>query len=313
MRSWRLAIARDIALLGLWLSAIAGGGCAGLMRPSRPVTAHALPATPTLDDVVTLVNDNSSRIRSLYSTDASLHVPLLPALRVNLALERPRRLRLRAETGVTGPEVDLGSNDALFWAWVRRMDPPTTFYCRHEQFSASPLRQFLPIEPDWLVEALGVSGFDPAARHSGPFPIRRGRLEIRSVFDRPDGPLTKVTVVDAAGGWVLEQHLYDGRGTRLASSTTSSQWRDPASGAVVPRRIDIQWPTTGMSARLDLRTVEVNRLGGDPALLFELPDYPGSAVVDMGDPAFRPPLAEPAQPAAAAPVAERPRRFRLFR
>lgn len=308
-----MAIARDIALLGLLLSAVAGGGCAGLVRPSRPATPHALSATPTLNDVVTLVNDNSSRIRSLYSTDASLHIPLLPALRVNLAYERPRRLRLRAETGVTGPEVDLGSNDALFWAWVRRMEPPTTFYCRHEQFSASPLRQFLPIEPDWLIEALGVDGIDPSWHTSGPFPVRRGRLELRSVLDRPDGPLTKVTVVDSAGGWVLEQHLYDGRGTRLASSMTSAQWRDPASGAVVPRRIEIQWPTTGMSARLDLRTVEVNHLGGDPALLFELPDYPGSAVVDMADPSFRPPLAAPAPPPPAAPVAERPRRFRLFR
>ncbi|HEX4149027.1 MAG TPA: hypothetical protein VHY20_08570 [Pirellulales bacterium] len=304
---------RNILLGSLLLWILGGGGCAGFIRQNRQLNSHPLPATPTLGDVVTLVNDNSGRIRSLYSTDASVHIPMLPALRVNLAMERPRRLRLRAETGVTGAEIDLGSNDTLFWAWVRRMEPPTTFYCRHDQFSASPLRQFAPVEPDWIVDALGVNGFDPAGENSGPFPIRRGRLEVRTVLRRPEGPLTKITVVDAAGGWILEQHLYDTRGTRIASSLTSSQWRDPASGAVVPRRIEIQWPTAGLSARLDLHTVEVNRLGGDPALLFELPDYPGSAVVDMGDPSFRPPLAAAPTAPAAPPVAAQPRRFRLFR
>lgn len=305
---------RAIVLLCLLPPAVFGGGCASIARNRPVVAAQPLPARPTLENVLAVVNGNSSRIRSLYSTDAALHVAMLPALRVNLALERPRRLRLRAETGVTGAEFDLGSNDTLFWSWVRRMEPPTTFYCRHDQFPTSAVRQLLPIEPDWLVDAFGLSGFDPAARHSGPFPVRRGRLEIRSVLDRPQGAMTKVTVVDATGGWILEQHLYDARGARFATSLTSSQWRDPASGAVVPRRIELQLPTLGMSARLDLRTVEVNHLGGDPALLFELPEYPGSAVVDMGDPSFRPPLAMPSsQPAAASPEASRPRRFRLFR
>jgi hypothetical protein len=258
-----------------------------------------------------VVNDNSARIRTLYSTDATVHVPMAPGLRANLALERPRKLRMRAETGLTGPELDLGSNDALFWMWVRRMEPPTTYYCRHDQFAASPLRQMVPIDPDWLVDALGVSGFDPAGQHSGPFPVRKGRIEIRTQLPRPEGTMTKITVLDAQRAWVLEQHWYDPRGTRIATSLTSNHRQDPTTGAIVPREIELQWPSAQVSVKIDLRTVAVNQLGGDPNLLFELPDYPGSGLVDMGNPGFRPPLLETATsaPVLAAP----PRRFRMFR
>ena len=95
---------------------------------------------PTLGDVVQVVNDNTAKIRSLYTTDATMTVPGAPALRANLAVERPRRLRLRAETAITGAEVDMGSNDELFWFWIRRNPPPTLYHCRHDKFASSAAR-----------------------------------------------------------------------------------------------------------------------------------------------------------------------------
>lgn len=302
----RLALWAIFVLLGA-----GGASCPRFIQQYPSVGAPVLPRTPTLAEVVTVVNQNSSRIRSLYTTDASVSAPLVPTLRAKLALERPRRFRLRAETGLTGAEFDLGSNDTLFWFWVRRLEPPAAYYCRHDQFAYSSIRRIVPVEPDWLIDALGITGFDPAGRHTGPIAVGGGRLEIRSELDRPDGAWQKVTVLDAARGYVLEQHLYDSRGTRVATSLTSKHWRDPASEAIVPRHVEIQWPATQFTLKLDLGNLQVNQLGGDPTQLFELPSYQGYRWVDMGDPRFQAPAVAPT---AFAPPELKPERnrWRLF-
>ena len=127
-----------------------------------------LPPSPTIEQVIQAVNQNNSRIQSFMTNQATLSVPGLPTLRASVAFERPWRLRLRGDTGLTGPEIDLGSNDELFWFWVRRNQPPAIFFCRHDQFAACPARQMIPIEPKWLIEALGVAELDPGLPYQGP-------------------------------------------------------------------------------------------------------------------------------------------------
>lgn len=128
-------------------------------------------------------------------------------------------------------------------------------------------------------------------------------------------PMSKVTVVDEARGFVLEQHLYDPKGVLVASAITSRHWRDPASGAIVPQAIEINWPSTHFNLKFDVRTWSVNNLQADPAQLFAMPSFPGWAVVDLGDPNFRPgvipattPVSGPASspPTGAAPTTSVP-------
>jgi hypothetical protein len=155
----------------------------------------------------------------------------------------------------------------------------------------------VPVEPEWLLEAIGLTGFDPAGQHIGPQPAGDGRLEIRTTIPRPEGTVTKVTIVDSIAGWVLEQHLYDQQGARIASSITSKHFTDPVSGVTLPKKIEIQWPATQFSMTIDMGTVVINQLGGDPAQLFELPRTGGVQLVNMADPNFHPPGAPP-QPVA---------------
>jgi len=90
-------------------------------------------------------------------------MPGAPSVGADIAVERPRRLRLRARTQLLGPELDLGSNDELFWLWAARMPDSSVFYARHDQFTTSKARQVLAIEPAWLIEALGLVQIDPAS------------------------------------------------------------------------------------------------------------------------------------------------------
>ncbi|HWB00878.1 MAG TPA: hypothetical protein VG713_20440 [Pirellulales bacterium] len=297
------------------LVASAGAGCPQVLNRYSVRGPRMLPETASLDDVVRVVNQNGAAMQSLVSTDASISATGTPALRASIALDRPRRLRVRAETTLTGQELDLGSNDELFWVWAKRMDPPAVMFCRHDQYQASAARQFLPIEPEWLVEALAATPFDPADRHSGPLPVRGGKLEIRSTRATADGSQTKITIVDAQSGWVLEQHLYDSRGARLASAMMSQHWRDPASGVTLPKRVEFQLPAAKTSFTLTLGNVQINQL--DPATpLFAMPSYPGTRLVDLADPSlqFERPVAAPVsynEPIAAPP--KQARRWRLFR
>jgi hypothetical protein len=272
------------------LVAASGASCPSLVNCYAPPVVRVLPTAPTLADVMNAVNGNSAKVTSLYTTDASIYVPGAPALRANLALERPRKFRLRADTALTGAEVDLGSNDELFWFWIRRSEPPALYFCRHDQFAASAARRIVPVEPEWLIEALGVTTLDPALRHEGPFPVGQGRLRIVTHLPGPEGGLQRVMIVDAARGWVLEQHLYDARRQPIAHATASGHTREPLSGVTLPRSVKIEWPATQFQMTIELRNVSVNQLVGDPAQLFLLPTYPGYKAVDLGDPNFRPPL-----------------------
>jgi len=276
-----------LALTGLVVPG--GASCRHLVPYNPDPLPPALPPTPTLQQIITVVNNNSSRIQSFSTDRAVLSGEGFPTLRANVVFQRPRRFRLRAELGLTGPEIDLGSNDQLFWIWVRRNEPRALYYCRHEQFAASPVRQALPIDPNWLIEALGIAEFDPALPHQGPFPLSAGRLEIRTVRETADGPTTKVTIVDGVKGVVLEQHLFDPQGQLTASAVTSQHRRDPLSGLVMPRIVDVRCPKAQFSMRIDLGNVEINRPLPNPAELWTMPGYQGWPAVDLGNPnAFTP-------------------------
>lgn len=260
-----------------------GASCHNLADQYANPTPRVLPAAASLAEVMRVVNENSSRIQSLATSDATISSPTMPmSLRATIALDRPRRFRLRAEHPLTGPEVDLGSNEELFWFWIRRQQPPALYFCRHEQFATSPLRRILPVEPAWLIEALGIVHFDPAVTHQGPAPVGAGRLRIESPCPTHYGQLTKVTFIDESRGWVVAQHLYDEQGTLIASALTSDHRRDAATDVTLPRDIEIQWPATQLTMKLRVNQWQVNTLGGN-ATYWTLPDYPGWPAVDVGN------------------------------
>lgn len=257
---------------------------------------RALPPSPSLEQVIDVVNRNNSQIGSYWTSRARLSGPGFPTLSASVAFERPLRFRLRADTALTGPELDLGSNHEHFWFWVKRNRPPAVFFCRHDQFHTGRARQMIPIDPYWLIEALGTAEFDRGLPHQGPFPASKDRLEIHTVRDTPEGPMIKSTVVDAIRGVVLEQRIYDPGGRLLASSVAAGHRRDPASGLVMPTSVDINCPPAQFSMRIDLGNVQINRLPSNPAGLWQMPNDPNLQFVDL----CRPPAASPLSPPPGA-------------
>ena len=268
-------------------------GSGATCRPSfrNPFVTNVGPPVPvvlmpgaSLDQVIAAVNQNSSRITSYQTNDASISVPGMPGiplLRGNIAVQRPGRVRLQASTAITGAEVDMGSNDELLWFWVKRNEPPALYFSRHDQFVGSAAQQLMPIEPQWLLDALGMMQFSPNDQHEPPVPRGNGTLEIRSVMQTRSGTMTKSTVVDAQTALVLEQHIYDPAGTLLASAVSSRHRYYQAMGVSLPQKVELRLPAMQTSLSIDVGNVAVNQLLQSPQL-FSMPAISGVQQVDLG-------------------------------
>jgi hypothetical protein len=279
------------ALLAVLVAAVASSGasCPGVLRGYQVGTMplpRALPPQPTLEQVIAAVHDNTQRVRSVMASQAVLAVPGVPRLSARVACEPPRRFRLQAQTSVTGPELDIGSNDDLFWLWLRQHEPKVVAFCRHDQYAQSAARRLLPIRADWMPELLGLVNFRAEDAHEGPFPLPDGRIEIRSRISAPDGELFKSTILDATTGLVAEQHLFTPTGERLASVRTSRHRVDPPSGAALPHLVEISWPASQIDFKLELAGVTTNSPAPDPGQLWQMPAYPGYEPVDLADPSI---------------------------
>jgi hypothetical protein len=253
-----------------------------------PAAPQVLMEGATRDQIIAAVNQNSSRIQSISVTGVTITIPDmlgLPLLSGNIAAERPGRFRLTAGTAVSGQEVDLGSNDELFWMWVRRNQPPAVYYCRHAQFANSNIRQVMPVEPTWLLSAIGIVDLNPADVFDGPLPSPRGpgTVELRSWMPSASGTLQRVTVIDARRAWVLEQHIYNQAGnTLLASARADTHRYYPVEQISLPERVSIEVPSASLRMTINLGAVQINQLTADRQQLWTLPTFDGYPQYDLG-------------------------------
>lgn len=317
-RSLRSAAGTRYALSFLIALSLVGCRTPSWLRRSGPdVPPVAFTALPSPAEAIAAVNANTRRVQSLQSQGATLSIPGAPAITADLAVERPRRLRLKARTQLTGPELDMGSNDELFWLWAARMPDPSVFYARHDQFAASRARQMLAVEPGWLVEALGLVEIDPATVLEGPHLAGGERIQIKTTMPASSEPYTRLLVLHHRYGWVLEQHLFDPRGQLIASARTSGHEYHAIDGVSLPRHIDVQVPQGFLRLALDVDRWSINQALVEGPATFELPrdQLSNRPFVDMADPSFVPPaaMAPPSQPVAAPRLSSRPAPTRKLR
>jgi len=262
---------------------------------------------PTMDQIIREVNGNSSQIQSFWSDDVRISGGPIPigSLTGSIDYDQPRQLRVRAGSMLAPTEVDLGSNQELFWFWARLSPTPGIFYARHNQFASSQIRQYFPFEPDWLIEAMGLTTFRMDERHQGPFDAGNGQQLVRTTRRTAAGPMTKDTTIDASTGVVVAQSLYDCRGRLLGTVYSSEHQRDPFSGLTLPHKITLVIPPAPGSdpsakpMEMDIRLgdIQINRPRFSAQNnLFTMPSYGGYQPVDICGPESPIARAMPPQP-----------------
>lgn len=292
-------------LLTLTVTWVAGGA-ACYRRP--PVAEFPPPpvifqSTPTLDEVAAAVN-RTDKITKLQTNSARVTAPSMSEtqLSASLMLERPKRFRLRGSIRpLPTTLVDLGSNEQVFWLQVPEGMRPTLYFARHNEYASQSQRMILPVDPTWLIDALGLVHIDPAQVTEGPTRRPDGQLEIRSDLPMPDGLYRRVCVIDSEAGFVTEQYLY-GHDNRLVARATAAKHRYYEEfDCSLPHQVRVELqPAAGPPLTLEMKIGDyaLNQiLSGDPNL-FAMPTDAGAQwdLARLGGPPAAPPASSNGDP-----------------
>lgn len=264
----------------LAISLLVGAGCigpGGLFRraPQAPVVFEGIPAG---DHLLATIRANSGNVRQLES-DVKVTMDGVPAGATGtLLVERPCRMRMKVGVlGMTNSGVDIGTNEEVFWIFNKSSlggQNPALYFARHDQFRSSQLQQSVPLQPGWLIEALGLIDVDSLVDVQGPFQRNDGFLELRTTIPGPRGNMNRVLAVDPRHGWIVQQAIYD-TDTRLIAWSRSSKFRYyPERQASLPGHVEMHAVgPDGQTTRIGvtLNSHNINQLYVDPALTWQMP------------------------------------------
>lgn len=294
---------RTAVWIGMTLVLFVSGGATCFRRdvvvpfPPPPIVFSE---TPTIEQLAEVVN-RTDAIRELSSNSATVEVlsmPAVPKLSTTLAIQRERNFRMRANIPVLlGAGIDLGSNDEVFWFEVPEGMSKTLYYARHEQYQRQLNRSILPVDPTWIVDALGLVHIDPAQVTYGPVPNEQGQLEVRSMISMPDGQYLRVCYIEPTAGYVTHQFLFAPDERLVATSVASNHRYYAEQLCALPHRVDLQLtPSVGppLAMRMDISSYVVNQLLSADPQQFAMPQT-ASNVVDLAN------LAPPATTTAVVP------------
>lgn len=260
-------------------------GCAGRqVVPDYPPPPTVLTAAPSLADVTAAVNRTSS-IRQLASNAASVDVtsqPGIPTLNATINLQRDRQFRLQAKLPIVlGSGLDMGSNDQVFWFEVPEGMKQVLYYAGHEAYAQQLNRAILPVDPTFVMDALGLAQIDPATVIAGPVVRADGKLEIRSNIASPSGSYQRVYMIDADAGYVTDQFVYSPSGQLIAYASASNPRFYEAEQCVLPHSVELTLtPAVGppISMRIDVGMYVTNQLLSNDPSLFVMPQSASKAV-----------------------------------
>jgi hypothetical protein len=253
--------------LGLLVVAPVLVGCnhTPLFKDQPPPAAPANAAQPSVASLVAYLNNNAQRVQSVRArVDLDCKADRQSfALGGQMACAKPRDFRLKAMV-VGQPTVDIGSNKDEFWYWISKADPPHVYKCSYKELATGKVRVPFPFQPDMVLTALGVAEYDP----KGNYQIKASPRTLELIQDTvsPTGqPVKKIVVFNrmvAAPGQpqVVAHTLRDAKGNLICQAHVQRVQVDRSTGAVLPTKVTIEWPTQKVSIKLDLLDVQVNSI-----------------------------------------------------
>ncbi len=302
-RASGVCIHRHLATWALTLGTIWVAGGATCYRQTAHVNQFPPPQVfkglPTIDELAEVLN-RTDQINQLSSNSVSVEVPSMsnvPRLRATLSVDRPKRFRMRASIPILlGSGIDLGSNDELFWFEVPESMTQTLYFAKHSQFQRQSVRNILPVDPSWLVDALGLVHLDTSQVVEGPLLRTDGRIEVRSMTPYPDGLYSRVCIIEPTAGYVTDQILYGPNGKMVAGASATNHRYYAEQQCALPHSVNVRLLPEGgppLELKFDIGNYTINQLiSGDPQL-FVMPET-ASQKIDLAtlggmDPASYPP------------------------
>lgn len=281
-------------LLALTLVTVLGG-CAsiGSLRPG-PRAPVVFEGVPQANQFLTTVRATNQTVRQLES-DVRVTMDGMPTgISGTLLVERPRRLRLKAGMlGLTDTGIDVGSNEERFWIYNKSSyggQTPAVYYATHADYRNSALARTLNLQPQWLIDALGLIDFDEFTNVQGPFQRDDGFLELRVTTPGAGGNVNRLLVIDPRYGWIVQQAVYAPNNELVAWSKSTKFRYYTEHQASLPGHVELhvvgpERQTTRIAVALHSHSI--NGLYVDPELTWQMPRPADVVQIDLGrvDPA----------------------------
>lgn len=261
-------------------------------QDTPPVLFSTIPAK---EELVAALNIPNSKVQSLQTVGASVSVAGIPNIASDISLQRPGRFRFKASSSFMGQLVDIGSNDELLWFWTSQGSPPDVYFARHDRLATSNIRQRLAVDPNMIIEALGLVEITPDQVIGEPVAAGKDRLKIVCRQQTPGGDLTRTLLVHNKFGYLMEQQVTDAAGRSVVNARLTEQRNYALDGVTLPHQIDLHIPSGDMRVQLHVQRYTLNQPfpNGDATFAFPRDQLGQHQMVDIADPNFVPPGQQP--------------------
>jgi hypothetical protein len=289
-------------------------------RTPRPPVGTGTVQKVTAEQLVGYLNDHAGRLQSLQYGNVTVTASEGDGLRKALAenftaqgslfAQQPRKFRLSVERGgLVNAKVDTGSNPDQFWAFVDVPGVPKMYvFASHADFQdgKAKLPDGVPFEPDWVMQALGMTTFPPGpayqaktdekarthtlfwdARTPGGVPVRR---EIVFAADDADAARNQPQVRRHVIRGAPDAKNPDGRVIGEAEVKAARTVAVGTQAVQYPTEIELHGGDARSRVVLKLDAAKVNQISPQNARhYFERREIPGVTAVDLAHYEFKAP------------------------
>ena len=227
---------------------------------------------PTLGELLGAVNANSTKVTTLRSDNASVGMSNLSGwVTCRVAYQKPQNLRLIGTAPMSGKVVDFGCNGDKFWFWSQFQDSDKIFWSPLGEYTNSPMKEAIPVDPVWFPDALGVTEINNAEVIEGPIVQADKSILLVTQRQRSDGIYRKNMFIEPRTAAIKRQDIIGPNGDTVVSVTCNEFQVDDATKAVLPKKMVITCPKADASLQFDLGKVQVNQPDGITPELFAMP------------------------------------------
>lgn len=273
---------RSKLLLSCGLSAILLTGCQfllGCMNTEKwkinskgPGGSGNFEAPATAPELIGILNSNTKNVQSLYCKEVYVQVQQdgqSIGTDGYLLYEKPRNFRLILK-GPVGTEADFGSNTQEFWFHVKRQSP-SLYFCQHDQMQNS--RANLPVQPDWIGEAMSVQELNPAdGWQSTNTPDGLHAVLRKRVSGNKGEPMVKSIYVarkefgKVAAGKITQHRLDTADGKEIFTALIQ-EYQTEAGMTYVPYKVQVNCKNEKLTMNLKLNGCQLNIKQRDEAFV----------------------------------------------
>jgi hypothetical protein len=266
-------------ILATFLTLI-GVGCMGLQTTKGPGPKGTGPIVKKdSTHFVKYLNSESSYLQSVRYDDVSISAKIpgqaVPRLSNSMVVcSKPNNFRMTAALAFGGgDQIDVGSNPKEMWMYVKMAKTPYV-YCSQSDFPK--VSEGLPVkfEPEWVMQALGMSRYDPNRNYEVTINNRDRTYQLSYADVTATGQnVVKVTEIaaDQMSGFypqvIKHSVLSADRKTVIAEARVTKVseqivGRDPTTKqpyvVKVPTELSLEWPKEKVQMVLHLGKITVN-------------------------------------------------------